>query len=80
MAEKILNEFDLQSATWKKLSAFLEQRLAEHRKRNDHDQPDGDTAKLRGRIAEDKFILDLGRDKPAPVKEVGDAAVGALIT
>jgi len=68
---KLLPE-DIHTPLWRRLSAHLEERIAFHRKRNDGGLSEVETAKLRGRIAEAKYILeDLG-PKPAPLKVVGD--------
>ena len=60
---RVLNEADLQSATWHKIRKHFEERLADHRARNDLTLSEIDTAKLRGRIAEDVYILDFVNHK-----------------
>lgn len=62
------------SALWKKISDHLNERLDTHRKNNDgsnltHEQ----TSKLRGRIAEVKYLLGIGEpEEPAIVPDNGD--------
>ena len=60
--EIILTAEDLRSPTWLKLKAHFEGRRAEHRAANDNDKDVVATAKLRGRIAEATYLLDL--EKP----------------
>lgn len=50
---------------WVKLRAEMEARLLQLRAANDADMSESDTAKQRGRIAEIKRFLDLGKPKPA---------------
>lgn len=49
---------------WLKLKAEYESRLAQLRKDNDKDMSETETAKLRGRIAELRRIIDMGAEKP----------------
>lgn len=60
----VLTEIDIESGTWKKIKAHLEKRLQETREKNDGDKNEEATAKLRGRIAELKYLAAL--DSPAP--------------
>ena len=53
-----------QSAAWIKLQKYLEQRLSLLRAQNDVDKPEGDTARLRGRIYEVKSLMALNADEP----------------
>ena len=62
MAELTKNDFS--SPTWKKVEKYANERLAEHRLKNDNDLPADRTAHLRGRIAELKALLDLARVMP----------------
>ena len=55
---------DVQSHVWKKLEAYLEERLQRLRAQNDQRLDDYDTALLRGRIAEIKEILKLSAKRP----------------
>ena len=62
--EPTLTEMDRHSATWKKLQAHYEDRLAKLRVENDGRLNADDTARLRGRIHECKALLALGTDRP----------------
>jgi hypothetical protein len=62
---------DLQSATWRKLEAHLTERLTALRAQNDGELDETSTARLRGRLAQIKEILALG--KPGPVQAEADA-------
>ena len=64
MSSPVLGQADRQSAAWAKLKAHMEARLAMLRRRNDSDQTEYKTAKLRGRIAEVEAMLSLGSDQP----------------
>lgn len=59
-----LSADESRSALWLKIKEYLEQRLAEHRLKNDNNLNEIDTARLRGRIAEDLKLLEM--DKPDP--------------
>ena len=61
----ILTPRELQDPVWLKLKAYYELRLVDLKKQNDADLPQDQTAKLRGRIAEVKKLLDIGNPKPA---------------
>lgn len=59
-----LEKHELESLIWKKISIQLEKRLESARKKNDSKLSEQDTARLRGRIAELKYLLSLGKEKP----------------
>lgn len=59
---KGLIKADFQSDTWKRLIQHLEIRLERFRKKNDSNLSESETTKLRGRIAELKFLLDLDKN------------------
>ncbi len=61
----LLDLNDRQSPTWAKLRKHFEARLQDHRIENDGRKPETETAHLRGRIAEAKYLLDL----EGPLKE-----------
>lgn len=69
---KRLTPAEQQTDLWKKIKSILEERLELHRKKNDSSQPESDTAKLRGRIAEVKFLLDLDSPEPALTTDADD--------
>lgn len=56
---------ELQSSTWLKLEAYLQQKLADLRSQNDGDMSMEATARLRGRVAQVKFILSLRENSEA---------------
>lgn len=62
---KTLTALERQSALWQTLKPRLEQRLEMLRRKNDRPLSDDDTARLRGRIEEVKYILSLGTDTPS---------------
>jgi len=62
----LLNPSDLQSPTWLKIKKHVEERVESHRSSNDGRLSESDTAHLRGRIAEAKYLLALA-DPPIPV-------------
>ena len=64
-----LSAVERESPLWKRLEAYYVQRLEGYRRRNDTDLPDGETAKLRGRIGEIKHLLALADETPDPVQE-----------
>lgn len=53
---------DLVSDTWARLKQHLLERQTSLRQQLEGDLNEGDTAKLRGRLAEVKRLLDLGKD------------------
>ena len=55
----ILDLNDRQSQTWVKIKVHLNERLNDHRLKNDGRLSENDTAYLRGRIAEVKCLLDI---------------------
>lgn len=59
-----LDDIEMRSALWMKLQAHLEERLAVLRSRNDGVLTPEETCLLRGRIAQVKEILDLGKPDP----------------
>lgn len=62
---RLLNDQDINSATWAKIRTHYEGELASLRKKNDGNINTEETARLRGRIAEVKALLAL--DKPIEV-------------
>ena len=50
------------SPLWRRLEEYLDERLIALRKENDGDRSELDTAKLRGRIAEVKSMIALGKE------------------
>lgn len=54
-----LTEHERQTAVWLKIKSHLDARLIELRTANDRDTNEIDTAKVRGRIAEVKALLEL---------------------
>lgn len=62
-ANTILTAADLQSAAWAKLSKHIEARLDLYRRQNDGDLNPTETASLRGKIREAKYILSLGKEQ-----------------
>lgn len=67
MPEPTLNENDQQSATWKKLEKYLQDRLETLRAENDRTRGAKETEKLRGKIAAVKELLALGKPRRAMV-------------
>ena len=80
-----LTPAEIGSSLWTKLKAHIEERIAGHRRTNDGNLNTEDTAKVRGRIAEGKYILSLdgdlvfkkaillGLNNPAPQMDAGDS-------
>lgn len=65
-----LTDAEKHSAAWARISERLQKRLAEFREDNDGNLDDKTTAKLRGRIAELKYLLGTAEsDEPAPVAD-----------
>ena len=62
----MLDVDDLRSPTWAKLKKHFEQRRNDHRIENEKRLSDLDTAYLRGRIAEETYLLDLAGITPKP--------------
>lgn len=52
-----LTPAEISSPLWMKLKAHIEARVAGHRRTNDGNLGIEETAKIRGRIAEGKYIL-----------------------
>jgi hypothetical protein len=67
--EPVVNEFESQSALWKKLKDHAAERIALLRARNDSDKDEVSTARLRGRIAELKVFMSLDRPMPGTSSE-----------
>lgn len=59
-----LNDVERQSALWKKLEAYLQERLQTCRKKNDGDLGELETARLRGEIRAIKQLLAVGESLP----------------
>jgi len=59
----MLNDAELHTAVWLKVKKHLEARLEELRKKNDSDQSETKTCKVRGRIAEIKELLGTAEPK-----------------
>lgn len=64
--EPLLTVGDRLSPLWAKVSKHLEARLHSLRCQNDGDKNTEETAKLRGRIAEIKALLDHGKEPIQP--------------
>ena len=60
----VLDRHEYQSAVWKKLKAYIEERQAKLREKNDGDHDERKTARLRGQIAELKHMAGLDAEKP----------------
>jgi len=58
----VLDKRDLLSPTWVKLKEHFAARLTDLRGANDRSLQMEDTARLRGRIAEAKYFLELEQD------------------
>lgn len=54
-----LTQAEIYSATWTRLREHLEERLAGYRIKNDSNLTPEETIKLRGRIAEIKYLLGI---------------------
>lgn len=66
---ELLGPHERGSATWAKLKAYLEERLAKLREKNDRRRSQQETDFLRGEIAEVKHLLSLGTEKPVPAPD-----------
>ena len=66
-----LTQAERDSALWGKIADHLEARIDSHRRQNDNDKTDIETATLRGKIQEAKSLLSLGKEKPEFVKPKG---------
>jgi hypothetical protein len=60
--EPLMTTYDRHSALWMKLAKHLEQRLDILRKQNDGPMTPEETERQRGRIAEVKSLLTLGKE------------------
>jgi len=69
-ARLFLDDLDRNSPVWRKVEAYIEERIDELRMQNDTDKDATETARLRGRIAELKILLTQA--KPAPAFVVND--------
>jgi hypothetical protein len=54
-----------EARAWRKVAAHMAERLEHARAMNDGDRPEQETAKLRGRIAELKYLIGLSTKLPA---------------
>jgi hypothetical protein len=63
--EKLLTQADIHSPVWNKLQEHLNARLLILRAKNDGNLSADETAKLRGRIAEIKNMIELGNLAPS---------------
>ena len=64
MSEPVLSHLERDSAAWQKLKKHFNARLSELRLKNDNDMTEAQSIRLRARIAEIKYLLGLGEDKP----------------
>lgn len=62
---KLLTQVDVNSALWRKLEEHLKTKLLMLRAKNDGNLSADETAKLRGRIAEIKNMIELGNLAPS---------------
>lgn len=67
---------DRESAVWQRLRAHYTDRLAVLRVMNDGDNDEIATARLRGRIAEIKYLLDLESDDDQITAQPADGMQG----
>ncbi len=65
----VLTREDIDSPTWKRVRTRLEQRLDELRIQNDRPLSAEQTAAIRGKIAEIKFLLTMDSPSPAIVTD-----------
>ena len=68
MIEK-LTDIEAQSALWLKVKKMMEGRIASLRERNDGSLDERKTARVRGGIAELKYLISQGDKKPLPPPE-----------
>lgn len=62
-----LTATEIESPLWKKINAHLQERLERHRVQNDATTlTEVETARLRGKIAETKYWLVIGRPEEFP--------------
>lgn len=64
-----LTDQERHSALWKKLSAYIDERIQTLRLKNDGDLSELETARLRGRIAACKEFLAVGEPTPGRVTD-----------
>lgn len=62
MSEPLLTKMDRDSAAWKKIDQYIDERIAKLRTENDGDLTKKQTQKVRGRIQELKELKKLGAD------------------
>lgn len=72
----ILTIEEKRSPLWRKLKEYCENRLIDLRNENDGDRPELETAKIRGRIAEAKLLISLGKDTPKIGRSLLDGSDG----
>lgn len=73
MTKKIIDQFDMETVTWRKVATYLNARLQELRSNLEADRDEVATAKLRGQIREIKNTLALGEiQAPAIEAEEGE--------
>jgi hypothetical protein len=70
----ILTQEDRHSPLWRKLVVHMSEQVDQLRQQNDADRGEIETARLRGRIAAYKALLDLNKEpdpsaQPAPVTQ-----------
>lgn len=65
-----LTESERHSACWIRLKEYLEEKLAEYRRKNDSSLSHEETMKIRGKIHALKDLLEVGEsDVPAPMAD-----------
>jgi hypothetical protein len=65
MSERIeITDSDKLNPLWPKMLSLFEQRIEKLRRDNDGDRTEIETAKLRGRIAELRYLVALNAEKP----------------
>jgi hypothetical protein len=65
-----LSATERHSATWTRIKAHLEERLGDHRRRNDGNLSFDETTKLRGQIKEILYLLETGEPElPTPMAD-----------
>lgn len=61
----MIDKIERETALWAKIRAHYEERLLTLRMQNDGDKSQDETAKIRGRIAEVRLLLNMDKDFPA---------------
>lgn len=64
-----LDNSDITSATWQKVSKWAEAELEKHRLALEGDKPEVATAKLRGQVSALRSLLRLTKETAAPLDE-----------